>query len=675
MEREIMGVNSGGEVSRNLKCFVIFMVGIILSGIITVMYLTESINLACFYDVGDLYEISSSYYKISGENWLYDYEKDRIVTQEENASFSFQMENRQENWNYFSLEIQNLSNTSRGEIEFLGKNDERLYTIDFELRNGRLVLPLQKETIYALNFIVRNPVSFSIKKMQFREKMQNFEWSQAPGVFVIVLVFYFLIILLILYFLRHYIGQELSQRKIWIKTLQKSYECLLEQCGNLFQGLSSRNRSLLRRITFFSSMLLLYFMLVRGWYWKLLVQRKTVLLLAVCILFVAVLSWEKTEKAVNWNNPLVYAWIATWLMCILSEFVIEKDIKNTGIFMLGVMGPLYMVWGKMKRPERLIGDFLAALRWCYWISCVFCFFFRSFSPGIRYSGIYTNPNLFAGFLVTANIAFLISLDENLSKERLKKHILWGNIFGLVTIWGFLRLTESVTSLAAYALEWVVFLWKQFPTEKKTVYKKNLRNVLAVSAVSMLAVITLGKWGLSSVPNVLGTDFLFHGEQTYSITGMTSLSLKVEAAEQIGVSDRLLHKVTSGEWNTLFGGRTEVWKEYIQNWNLFGHAGHQECFNGKKMHAHNALLQMIHYYGIFICVPYLIMLYYSLKYGIKIIFNKKQIRMNLFFLLSAVNYIVLGFAEDVATSYLYISWLTYYISLGGMFHQQKQKTGT
>ena len=94
MEREIMGVNSGGEVSRNLKCFVIFMVGIILSGIITVMYLTESINLACFYDVGDLYEISSSYYKISGENWLYDYEKDRIVTQEENASFSLQMENK-----------------------------------------------------------------------------------------------------------------------------------------------------------------------------------------------------------------------------------------------------------------------------------------------------------------------------------------------------------------------------------------------------------------------------------------------------------------------------------------------------------------------------------------------------------------------------------------------------
>ena len=50
-------------------------------------------------------------------------------------------------------------------------------------------------------------------------------------------------------------------------------------------------------------------------------------------------------------------------------------------------------------------------------------------------------------------------------------------------------------------------------------------------------------------------------------------------------------------------------------------------------------------------------------------------MNLFFLLSTVNYIVQGLAEDVATPYLYISWLTYYIALGGMFHQQIQKTET
>ena len=609
----------GSEVNRNLKFCVLLMIGIIFSGIVTVMYLTESINLDCFYDVGDMYDISSSYYKSSQENWLYDYEKELTVTQTENASCYFRFDDNQKNWNYLSLEIKNLSDNTRAEIEFLGENDELLYASDFELKNGRTVLPLQKGDIYAINVIVRNPVSFSIEKIQFREKMQNFEWRQAPGVFVMVLVYYFLVVLLIIYLLR-YSGRKkhLSSKNLWIEILQKNYICVLDQCGILFERFSSLRRSLLRRLTFFAGMVIVYFILIRGWYWKLLAQRKAVLLLACCVLLIAALSWERTDKAVRWKNPLVYAWTATWLMAIISEFVIEKDIKNIGIFMLGAMGPLYMVWGKMKKPERLIRDFLTALRWFYWISCIFCFFFRSFAPGIRYSGIYSNPNLFAGFLATANIAFLIFLDENLSKERLKWHILLENVLGLVTIWGFLRLTESVTSLAAYTLEWAVFMWKQFPTEKKTVYKKNLRNALAVSALSMLLVATVGKWGLGSVPDALGTDFLFQGEQIYSISGAPSLSLEVEAAEQIGISDRLLHKVTSGEWNALFGGRNGVWKEYVRNWNLLGHAGYQECFIGKKMHAHNALLQMIHYYGIFISVPYLIMLYYSLKYGIKII---------------------------------------------------------
>lgn len=89
-----------------------------------------------------------------------------------------------------------------------------------------------------------------------------------------------------------------------------------------------------------------------------------------------------------------------------------------------------------------------------------------------------------------------------------------------------------------------------------------------------------------------------------------------------------------------------------------------------MHAHNALLQMMHYYGVFIAVPFLVMLYYNLKYSIQMIFGKNQMKMELFFLLAVVNYIVQGLTEDVATPYFYITWLTYYIAIGGVFCQFK-----
>ena len=153
------------------------------------------------------------------------------------------------------------------------------------------------------------------------------------------------------------------------------------------------------------------------------------------------------------------------------------------------------------------------------------------------------------------------------------------------------------------------------------------------------------------------------------------SLKAEAADNTGVSRRVLDKIISGEWDFLFTGRTIVWKSYIRNWNLLGHSGYQECIDGKRMHAHNAVLQMVNNYGIFIVIPYVIMLYYSLKYGIKAVFHKKRVRMNLFFVLSSANYIVQGLAEDIATPYTLISWLMFYIALGGMFHQRSGKTET
>ncbi|MEY8390544.1 hypothetical protein D3Z36_05100 [Lachnospiraceae bacterium] len=661
--------------NRSLRFSVFLMIGIICSGIVTVMYLTGSVNLDCFYDVGKLYNVSGLLYADSDGGWLYDYEKDRVVMQKEHASYRFDIESRQKKWNYLYLEVEDLSEETAASIEFLGRKDEPLYVLEFELQDGRSVMQLEEEDIYAVNIIISKQVSFSMKKIQFREKMQNFEWSQAPGIFVVALACYFLIVLLVLYLLRHYRRlYGLPKSHTWTGMLQKLYACFLEHGQKPFRRLSTRGRSLSRRLLFMTSILLVYFALIRKWNLNILAQRRMVLSFAICLLLIAAISWERTEKTVNWQNPLAAAWMATWLMSVVSEFVVEKNVQNLGIFMLGAMGPLYMAWGSMKRPEYMIRDFLTALRWSYWTACFFCLFFRSLIPGIRYSGIYKNPNLFAGFLVTVNIAFLIYLDENLNRERLRKGLIIKNAFGLATIWGFLQLTESVTSLAVYIMEWGVFLWKQFPTEKKKVYQKNIRKMLTVFGVSIFIVGFLGKWALNNVPHMLGTEFFFQEEEVQTATGMVSLSLTAEAAGKSGISDRLLRKVTSGEWYGFFSGRDEIWKEYIRNWNLLGHADYQECGSAGKTHAHNAILQTMHYYGIFIVVPYLIMLYYSLKYGIMAIFSRNQMRMNLFFLLSAANYIVQGFAEDVATPYLYISWLTYYIALGGMFHQL-EKTET
>lgn len=655
------------KTNKGLKFTVLLLTGILLSWMLTAMYLTGSINLQCFYDTGNLYDMSSGYYRQPGIRWSYDPAVGTIQTEGKDASCYFYVNSSQKSWNYLYLTIEDLDNNSQWKIEFLDQNNELLFIRNVEVQNGRNILQLQEGEIYAIKIIVRAPSSFSIKRIQFREKEQNFEWNQVPWMFLRVLVFYFLAAFIIYVFVRYYKSvRQLTPRKgIWALTMQKAYARMLECVGALFQGIPQKGKSGLRKL-FFLAILLIPYVTYRMGNSTLIVVRREILLLAVCLILIALMSWEQGRQRGDWRNPLVYSWMTLWLMVLVSDFVLGRTIQSAGILMMGAMAPLYMAWNCMKRPERLTQDFMASLRYLYWAGSVYCLFFRPYESGYRYTGIYGNSNLFAGYLATVNIAFLASLNENLGREKLKNRVLAENVLGLVTIWGFLQMTESVTSLAVYVMEWTVFLWGQFPAEKRKSYRRNMRRVLAMSMICLVIVGISGKWCLSNIPKVWEVEF--EDQEHQPLTGESPLSLVAQAAGQnasaSGLSERLRQKITSGEWYDLFAGRDEIWKNYIRNWNLFGHNGNIESLEGKTMHAHNAFLQMMNDYGMFIAVPFLFMLYYSLKYGIKAVFVKKK--FGLFFLLAAVNYIVQGLAEN--TAFLSYSWLAYYISLGGLFSQ-------
>ncbi len=656
--------------NRSLKFAILLITGILLSWMLTAMYLTESISLQCFYDVGNIYDIAQLYYRQPGFQWVYDDEEKIIRTEGNDASCYFHVNSSQKNWNYLYLTIRDLDRESQWQFEFRDQDGKMLFTKSLTVQNGRNILRLEEGEIYAVNIIVKEPSSFAIRRIQFRERMQNFEWTQVPWIFIRVLISYALAVFIIYGFVLYYNRKKpyISRKRVWVETVQKMYASILEHIGQLFGGISQAAKSGLRKLLFLILLLTPYITLITFNNTPIIVRRE-ILLLTVCLLLISILCWGRGRQRVDWTNPLVYSWMILWMMVLVSDFVMGRTIQSASILMMGAMAFLYMAWNSMKRTERLTRDLLAALRYLYWAGSIYCLFFRPYEPGYRYTGIYGNSNLFAGYLVTVNIAFLANLSENLGKEKLKKRVLAENVLGLVTIWGFLQMTESVTSLVAYVAEWTVFVWGQFPVEKRKSYQRNLKRVVAMSLICIVIVGISGKWCLSNIPRVW--EVQLEEQERQPLTGQNSLSLVTEAAGQnaaaSGLSERLRYKITSGEWFDLFAGRDEIWRNYIRSWNLFGHYGNLESLDGKTMHAHNALLQMMNDYGIFIAVPFLCMLYYSLKYGIKAVFVKKK--FGLFFLLAAVNYIVQGLAEN--TPYLSYSWLVYYIALGGLFSQPEE----
>lgn len=661
------------EKNSSLKIVVCLMIGVIFSGMFSVMYLSGSVNLQKFYDVGAIYDIISTEYEKTAENWQYNYSTKLVEINAETGSHPFQINSRQKKWNYLYLEVKNLGSPIHCRAEFCDSIGNIIYAMDCELQEGRNVLRLQEGNIYSFNLVMQGPSKFHIKRLQFREQVQTFGWGEALMVFGVVFGCWILVMFFILFLFRREEMDTIWKRSVWIEKLQEAYSCLLCNAAGLRKVISAQKIPYVRRALFFVSMLIIYLMFVSGWRWQTLSRRRMVFLLGVCLLLVAVISGNPKRRTVNWKNPLMSAWLVLCVMCIISEFIVGKRFEHVGIFMLGFLGPFYLAWGTMKKPDNLLSDYLAAMRWIYWSACFFCLFFRPAVAGIRYIGIYFNPNSFAGFLATVNIAFLIGLDKNLNKEKLKFGALYKNALALASICGFLLLTESLTSIAAYVAQWVVFVWKQFPSEKPHNYQKNLRAYALTFVVAIAVTWVPGRLWLEHVPDLLKTKISFEGDayltQGHPLTMVANAGVEPET----GVAERVLSKVRSGDWDSLFSSRTEIWREYFRQMNLFGHDNYLESLNGKTMSAHNTLLQMMSYHGVFIAVPYLVILYYSIKYGILAVFYKKRSGMSLFFLLVTVNYILQGVAEDLATPFFYISWLTFFIALGGVAHQPMNRS--
>lgn len=642
--------------------------GLMVCVIITLMCLTKRINVNCFYDVGEIYEVGKTELTYAGNNWVYDNNSGCINILDDIANQIFAIAVQQKNWNYLYLEVDNLEGESNWDIQFLNAAYEATGVISQPVKNGLNILELPREEIYAINIVITNQkgLTFSIPKIQFREEQQTFGWKEFWMVFAVVSVLYLIIFQLYRRFRRRK-KSELS-KELWTEEVQKFYSSILDQGECLKQRFSCKSIVRIRTFLFFVCYMILYLMVTLRWRWRPVTQNKMVLLLGICLLLIAVLSWEKKNAPVCWKNPLVYAWFIQWILCIISDFLVKKSFNHVGIFMLVAAGPFFLSWNRMEKPEELLRDLKKALEIFYWLACIFCIVCRPYTTGNRYMGIFNNPNTFAGFLVTVNLVFLDYAEAGLSEKNPKCRRMMRDGAGLVSVCLFLLLTQSVTGMFVYMLELLVFLWRLFYNRKEHGYRKNVMRLLGALILSMFMLGTLGKWCLINVAGLLNTAISFTGDM-YLISDSSFLSVTVYAAEErLPFQERVLQKLSGNGISFLLNGRDEVWKIYLRQLNLVGHSKWAET-GVSRMHAHNNLLQMMYDYGVFIALPYLTMVYYSLKYSLKNFFQNRK--MSLFILGAVLNFHIIGLTEDVTSPYSFASWLTFYLVIGSLFVQQTE----
>ena len=91
--------------NQGLKFAIVLLIGLLFSEMVTAMYLTESINFNCFFDVGNLYDIYSGNYRISRGQWFYDEGAKLIRIEGEEANCYLAVKSKQKNWKLLMGEI------------------------------------------------------------------------------------------------------------------------------------------------------------------------------------------------------------------------------------------------------------------------------------------------------------------------------------------------------------------------------------------------------------------------------------------------------------------------------------------------------------------------------------------------------------------------------------------
>ena len=177
------------------------------------------------------------------------------------------------------------------------------------------------------------------------------------------------------------------------------------------------------------------------------------------------------------------------------------------------------------------------------------------------------------------------------------------------------------------------------------------------------------WSLRNVAVKYGTQIIFDNDlfkdvaQNYYLPGTqvvyASGTEKSRIAEKLGSSKNL---------DQLTSGRTQYYKVYLRNMNLLGHSG-SAYFYGAKHQAHNALIMIAYRYGVFVVIPYFMLMVYFFASAVKALWkNQEKIALWFLFVISwSVG--IMMMCDNIEQPFRWICWVVYFVGMGYFFSER------
>jgi hypothetical protein len=185
-----------------------------------------------------------------------------------------------------------------------------------------------------------------IDKMQLRMDTNLFR----PSVFLpgCVLLFAGYLLISIPFLVRK--KRITTEEKIGVTLLEKLYGDVGNAAGKwVYARTAGRGVRILRAVCF--SVLFLQGMFPG-------IGRFRGLLVCLLLLVIALFTWERELKPVEWNWTATSAFVLFCISLCVSDFMVSKSVKFIGYVLLFAFGFFYFVWNQMEHRQEMLFDML-----------------------------------------------------------------------------------------------------------------------------------------------------------------------------------------------------------------------------------------------------------------------------------------------------------------------------
>lgn len=372
---------------------------------------------------------------------------------------------------------------------------------------------------------------------------------------------------------------------------------------------------------------------------RLLLLRDDILIVMTAGLVALALVKKIKQKSFAFGtlNRLYAGALAVFLILLVAF----RNTRGWPVYLALIFGLFYLFYIGWENRERLLANFCGGVMLNFALACVFALARRPFRAWVysRYNFVFHTVTITATYLTLVVCALTVRLLWKL-KEGKRMTDLWGTalLYGLSV--SFLFLTLSRTGYLAVIVMTVVMAPFVTLVCGRQRFGTLLKNLVCMAAAALLC-LPAAYTGVRILPAIYNDPYIFeveesgaaiHRDDPKDSTGYMSVSYFKYVMENKlfaeAVSDReeleqfmlcfndglfvrsggvlLASNEDLGPQEDFSNGRFEIFRCYMEEWNLTGHdeMGVMLPDGSVSVHAHNTYLQVIHDHGLITGIAYL-----------------------------------------------------------------------